>query len=369
MYKMEELSIEITYKCPFKCVMCSSSASLDEKMPVIPLEVIKEMIDDAKEHCGTTDVSLSGGEPTFHPDFVEIVRYIHKKGLKPIIYTIGVDYDLENKKAITYRDEYIKLFKETNSKVILPIHGLEKTHNKIVLTENAFNLEMETIGNLVKNNIEVQIHFVPQIYNYRELIDVYLLCNKIGVEEMSILRFVPQGRGSGQPDLNETQLGITMGMLFTIRRILDCRKEFDENASDIFLGENEMFDEFLSTNLRIGIPMDFTFQIDETHKAKACDGGKSKVLVRATGQVNVCPAWKGLEQYDTGNVYKQKISDIWKYGNTYQMFRNLKKEDINGECKSCRYLQSCMGGCAAQRILFNGNIQTGPDPYCMIKKL
>lgn len=359
-FKMEELSIEITYKCPFSCVMCSSSASLDKDMPVIPLNKIKEMIDDSKKNCGTVYVSLSGGEPAFHPDFVEIVEYIHESGLTPIIYTIGVDWDHENKKAIPYRDEYIELFKRTNSKVILPIHGIEETHNGIVCTENAFNLEIQTIKKLLDEDIEVQIHFVPQIWNYRELLDVYFLCCDIGVKKMSLLRFVPQGRGVGQEDFNELQLGITMGMIYTIRKMRNHileKERYSENINSI------------STHFRIGIPMDFTFQIDDTKKEKACDGGKSKVLVRATGQVNVCPAWKGLEEYDAGNIYQRSISDIWENANTYKMFRDLKPEDLKGQCHKCNHLPDCMGGCAAQRILFNKDIKIGPDPYCMKNRI
>lgn len=360
-YKMEELSIEITYKCPFKCKMCSSSASLDKNMPVIPYDKIIEMIDDAKKNCGTTAVSLSGGEPSFHPDFVKIVEYIHNNGLKPLIYTIGLDF-IDDKPCVI-RDDYIKLFKENDCKVIMPLHGVAKTHNNVVQIDNAFEMEVLSIQKLLENNIEVQIHYVPQVYNYRDFVKVFEFCNELGVKKMSILRFVPQGRGVDQQDFNDFQLGMIMGMMYAVRELCS----YVENVE--YLNGNDDTNKIFKTNLRIGIPMDFTFLIDDSKKIKSCDGGKSKILVRATGQVNVCPAWKELQEYDAGCIYNQKISDIWINAHTYEMFRDFKKENLtDSRCVGCGHLSDCCGGCAAQRIIA-GDFCKGFDSYCFKNKL
>jgi radical SAM protein with 4Fe4S-binding SPASM domain len=353
MYKMKELSIEITYKCPFNCVMCSSRASLDKDMPYIQVEKIKEMIIDAKENCGTTEVSLSGGEPMFHPNAVEIIEFIYKHNLKPIIYTIGVDY--VDDKFIDLRQEYIDLYKRVGAKIILPLHGLAKTHNQIV-NQDVFDYEINTIRRLVEVGIETQIHFVPTNVNCSELLDVYLLCNELGVDKMSILRYVPQGRATehDELDLNQFELGLVNGILYTLKKV----KKF-------------------STDLRIGIPMDFLFLLDNDLSVPQCDGGKTKILVRATGQVNVCPAWKELEEYDAGNIYDEKISEIWKNSKTYCTFREFNKYKLRNDCISCEFLHSCKGGCVAQRIIDykqkNPNIDIeeviykGKDWYCIKK--
>lgn len=46
-----------------------------------------------------------------------------------------------------------------------------------------------------------------------------------------------------------------------------------------------------------------------------------------------------------GNVYDKTISEIWKNSPIFNTFRNLKLEEINGECKKCKYLNLCKGGC------------------------
>lgn len=341
---LEELSMEITYRCPFKCIMCSSDASIANGKPEIPFEKIKELIEDTKQF-GTTDVSLSGGEPSFHPNFIEIVRFIKENGMKPIIYTIGVGFDKENKVPESYSNELISLFKEVDAKVILPIHGIGEIHDRITQMSGSFEIEIETIKKLIKNGIEVQIHFVPQPYNYKDVVNVYKLCNELKVNKMSILRFVQQGRGEEHSDLNDFQLGSVMGMLYTIRKL----------CSDLFI-----------TKLRIGIPMDFTFLYDGEPKIKSCDGGKSKILVRANGEVNVCPAWKCLDEFIAGDINSQTLEEIWNESKIYKTFREFDDSKLEGDCKSCNYVKSCVGGCAAQRIIHNGDIKNGKDHYCFI---
>jgi radical SAM protein with 4Fe4S-binding SPASM domain len=132
------------------------------------------------------------------------------------------------------------------------------------------------------------------------------------------------------------------------------------------------------TDFRIGIPADFTFLIDyingneNVKKQKACTGGKTKILVKADGLVQVCPAWKELDHLSAGNIYRESIPSIWSGGkhncNTYSKFRDFTWKDLTEPCSSCPFVNSCIGGCTAQRILYNSNsiedMKYGPDPLC-----
>ena len=43
--------------------------------------------------------------------------------------------------------------------------------------------------------LELEFHFVPFAETYRQLEDICLLGRELGVTSVSVLRFVPQGRG------------------------------------------------------------------------------------------------------------------------------------------------------------------------------
>ena len=71
--KLKEITIEITQQCPNYCIHCSSMSSLS-KNHMMPLEKVKELIDDV-DILGCEQISFSGGEPFLHKDLVKMVAY------------------------------------------------------------------------------------------------------------------------------------------------------------------------------------------------------------------------------------------------------------------------------------------------------
>ena len=366
-YKLEEFSGEITYACPMNCIHCSSRAGQMNHI-YIPTTKIIEMINACKEQCGTSDVSLSGGEPFEHEDFWLILEYIKQEKLKSIVYSCGIEkIPLEEKESYPLEQEFrsftdmrIKKLKELCDVLIISLHGTPTTHNKIMnIGDSAFKYATETIRKAIDARIRVEIHFVPVNFNFRDIKMVYGICVALGVSKMSILRYVPQGRGLETSE-EEGEINLTKG-------------EFIELQYDMkYIRDLPKLDG--QTEFRIGIPADFTFLIDyldgnpDARKLKACTGGKTKILVKADGFVQVCPAWKELDHLSAGNIYKEDIVDIWKHGNTYVKFREFTWKDLEEPCKSCIFLKSCLGGCAAQRILAStmelDGLKHAPDPLC-----
>ena len=78
--KLKEITIEITQQCPNYCIHCSSMSSLS-KNHMMPLEKVKELIDDV-DILGCEQISFSGGEPFLHKDLVKMVAYAYRKGMR-----------------------------------------------------------------------------------------------------------------------------------------------------------------------------------------------------------------------------------------------------------------------------------------------
>lgn len=81
--------IEITGVCDLECPVCFADASDGDHLP---LETVKGMIDLLVECEGDVEVlQMSGGEPTSHPDILDILEYAGHQGVRyPMLNTNGV---------------------------------------------------------------------------------------------------------------------------------------------------------------------------------------------------------------------------------------------------------------------------------------
>ncbi|MEA3324912.1 MAG: radical SAM protein, partial [Euryarchaeota archaeon] len=84
---LKDLTLEITRKCPMKCVLCSSNGG-DPLPNEFSLSELKDIINQAKS-MGVAEISLSGGEPLTYPYIVDICEHITKLNIDSFIYTSG----------------------------------------------------------------------------------------------------------------------------------------------------------------------------------------------------------------------------------------------------------------------------------------
>jgi len=352
---MQEVSIEITHDCALKCIFCSSSADHPSPLGELTFEAIKNIIDDAVA-CEATVVSLSGGEPLLHKDIFSIMDYCRQLNLQVVLYTSGV------------------IFNESEQRVPVDLHIWKKIYNLLgdyftaifdfqscnaknaeLLNdvENSFTIIIESIKNAISINIQCEIHFVPVKQNYTEIPDVLKFCKNIGIEKISFLRFVAQGRGAENID----KLNLATEDFFELQQIL-------YTAINIY-GNNF---------IRLGHPIDFLFCIDRHCKITSCRGGTDAPLILPDGSVHICPALKDLKSMQAGNIFDKRLKDIWETSDYYIEFRKSVNQPslIEGLCKSCSLLSQCKGGCTAQRILlfkqlnipFPEVMYLSPDPVC-----
>ena len=74
------MHLMITGRCSFNCLHCLNAADNSALMTELSLEEICSILDQAKD-CGINSVSISGGEPMLHKNFLDIIREIYKRGL------------------------------------------------------------------------------------------------------------------------------------------------------------------------------------------------------------------------------------------------------------------------------------------------
>lgn len=77
--------LEITDECDLGCKGCYRKQLEGHK----PLAQLREEIDFFIKHRNTDSIVLAGGEPTMHPEVLDVIAYTTEKGLKPHLTTGG----------------------------------------------------------------------------------------------------------------------------------------------------------------------------------------------------------------------------------------------------------------------------------------
>ena len=86
---MKRLELHLTYTCPERCVFCSEEHRMARyrEFPVTWGRVATVLRTHATR--GVTAVHLTGGEPTIHPRFIDVLKLCKKLGMRTSVGTIG----------------------------------------------------------------------------------------------------------------------------------------------------------------------------------------------------------------------------------------------------------------------------------------
>lgn len=129
------VGIEITNKCNFHCPYCYNERCNSTDMIDMKVDDFIKIISILKR-VGAFFISISGGEPLCHNDFVNICKALKKSKLVSTLITNG--YLIKN---------YIGIVNNTFNKVYISIDGPEDIHNKI-RGENSFQVITKSLGRI-----------------------------------------------------------------------------------------------------------------------------------------------------------------------------------------------------------------------------
>ncbi len=78
------LVIELTNICNLHCSYClrDDEALYQTRARFFPIELLRRILRDARESAGVSFVSFTGGEPTLHPQFSEILKTVGEEGMR-----------------------------------------------------------------------------------------------------------------------------------------------------------------------------------------------------------------------------------------------------------------------------------------------
>lgn len=308
---LSEISIEILQRCPNRCIYCSSHSN-PQATHIIPFEIIKNVIDDAKS-LGCKTVCLSGGEPFLHPHILNIISYIAKLQLTCYVYTSGIY--MKDEVYSSLPNEYIEAIRGMVDKVIFNVEADSSTlYDQIMGTDvGGFDMMKKSINDCVSSGLVVETHVVPMQVNFKHLKSIFEMCYQLGVSKVSILRLVLQGRALE----NLSLVKLTGEDSWEVTKLIKALKE-------AYKGK-----------VRIGLPY------SDSNCRIYCKAASDKINVRYDGNVYPCEVFKDdLLNAKLGcepdNVWKDSFYNIYQNSPYLNVVRKsieaFKKEDGDETC-------------------------------------
>lgn len=329
---LHELTLELTRKCFQDCSYCSSNSSYADDTK-LSFGTVKRLLDEFVI-LGGRHVELSGGEPLAYEGVYEIIEYASRKRLKVHLFTSayipGVQIDFDGLRKV--HRIFVNL--QAPNSVI---------HDYLTQSPGSFNRAIRFIRECKKRGKWVGTHFVPMSANIDEIDEYAELAKLLKLNNVSLLRFVEQGRGRKNVlSLNNDEILHLFSIIEKYRR-------------------NKSFE------FKIGCPLDFGFIYKKSRTAIPCKSGISRCVIRPNGSVIPCPAFKDSTEFVASNVNYYSLKDIWKTSQIFKKFRDFDHKKLRGLCKNCPFLDICKGRCPAQRYHHYGDLYKGPDPYCPLR--
>ena len=168
------------------CIHCMRDREAPRKY--IPLDIFKHILDQAHD-SGIKYVCLTGGEPTLHPYWDELIDTIVKRGFKFSIVSNG--WNFKHKTLPLLLKPAIR---RHLTNVCFSLDGAsEKTHNTL-RGEQSFQEVIEAANLCRLKRISFSIKTVVTTINEKELTDISLLGSTLGASEHSFISPFPTPR-------------------------------------------------------------------------------------------------------------------------------------------------------------------------------
>jgi len=319
------LRIETSNACNLRCIYCNG-ASGRKMHGEISFAAIKKAVAEAKDLGAESIIVIGGGEPTVYPHFISLIRYIHCKGLVPVVITNGLKLSLQ----------MTRFLYDENASVLFKLDSLDaKTQDYLAGKKGAYKTIMQGMEKLFKvgfnkasnGKLRCGASFVVTKVNYDEIASIWRFCRKHCIYP-NLEEFIPRGRGlQYSHELNVAPI--------RIKQLKEKLLELDQRE--------------YGYSWLVYAPLPGHGCLQHLYSIYlACDG-----YVRPCADVDI----------KFFNVREMGISKIVQT----PFFKYLRTIDrhIQGKCQGCEYGKVCVG-CRGKA--FNVGIQEGLDMYNAISR-
>jgi pyrroloquinoline quinone biosynthesis protein E len=322
-----QMTLVLTNECNFECIYCFRSAK-DKWNNELTTEEIFDLIDQAAaldiKYC-----SLTGGEPTLHPDFEKVVLRLLEKDIYPYISTNGT-----NLLASTLQ----KLRKAGLQTIQFSMDSAEPLiFDKMVGAGNYFNKLIGSIKVAKELDYVVRIKGVLTELNAATIDSLFKTCAELKVNYIFLEPFSPGLDGRGNQNLILSPDSAAM-----VEKTI-------EKANNLYAPETTIMP--FKPQTKWAGPDEIIY----------CGGMYTSFILQSDGTIGVCEQ-ANHPSLTFGNIREKKLVDIWNSQAVID-FLNPPTSNVKEPCLSCEEFTKCRSGCFNFSLQYTDDL-FAPDPRC-----
>ncbi len=187
------LWLEITRSCNLACTHCYVGSG-----PHLPVQEQMEFTDwmrtlSEARQLGCRRVQFIGGEPTLHPDLIDLIEYAKSLGIRRLeMFTNAMDLS----------SELIRCLERNRVTVAFSFYTTDpSTHDRITGVPGSFEECVAGVTKLSRSRLRLRAGIIQIKQSAREIADAKRLLRRLGVFRIGVDRVRGVGRGAGlRPD-------------------------------------------------------------------------------------------------------------------------------------------------------------------------
>ena len=345
---VKALCLHVSHDCNLRCKYCfASQGDFGGAKEIMNFEVGKAAIDYLIANSGNRrnlEIDFFGGEPLMNFDvvkqLVEYGREAEKARGKNIRFTITTN-------GVLLDDEKIKYINENMHNVVLSLDGRKEVNDNMRPTVNnkgSYDIIAPKFKKLVSERPKDKYYYIRGTFT-RDNLDF----------SEDVLHFANEGfkLTSVEPVVGEEENPYAL-------REEDLPKVFEEYEKlAVQYADMKLKDEGFTF---------FHFMIDLNQgpcvikRITGCGAGNEYLAITPNGDIYPCHQFVGKEEYKLGSIYDDSYNA--------DLGMSFKKAHIYNKpkCRNCWARFYCSGGCQANNIAFNNDINNPYDIGCQMQK-
>lgn len=310
-----KVDLALTYACQNHCAHCYN----ERDRHAVPLDATAwEGVLQRLAEIGVPHVILTGGEPTQHPDLIEIVRRAHERGL-----VVGLNSNGRNLADPQLADQLARAGLD-HVQVTLESHRAD-VHDRMV---GAAAFEQTVAG--IRRALAAGLHTITNTTltadNADQIEETLAFVRDLGVDTVAANSVIAAGCGVGHRSA------------IPVDRLAPIAVRARERAAELEL----RFLWYAVTRYCELSPVELDLG------AKRCNAGEYSICVEPDGDVLPCQSYYQV----AGNLLRDRWDDIWN-GALFRSFRDrnddARASGLPERCWDCPDLALCGGGCRLDR--------------------
>jgi SynChlorMet cassette radical SAM/SPASM protein ScmE len=341
----QKVTLNLTNRCNLSCLYCGVSSTKNEPGD-LSLEEWKSVIDELAR-IKVFHLLLSGGEPFTRPDLLQMLEHISAYPFRISINTNGTLFDEEVL-------SFLSVFKRLDDVQVSLDGAMPVVHDRI-RGKGSFERSMEGVRQLERRHIPFGFFVVVCRNNKDHLEEILKLSAALGASRVTFSSLLPQGSALshwGELSLSHEEQKRVEGDLRRLKR------EYPRLVGGSLVQTIEWMDQISEMDIPGG-------PAGAASRITSCGGSLRECSVRPDGWVIPCDR---LWNYTAGNVRDTPFQAIWLHSEAFRDFRMRydRSMEFYEECRDCRFLGVCRGGCPAVPYNTGRGIQ-GWDPLSCYK--